>query len=121
MAPDWLVSMAPDEWYERYGRRFDSFHLPESDKKRRALAQQIGVDGHRLLAATLATIAPAVVRTAACVHVLRQIWVQQYYIDASGTEAIVCMRKFGNLPPAERCIHSPYDVDARYARHNEQA
>lgn len=120
VAPDWLVTVAQPEWYERYGRRFDSFHLPESREKRQALAQQIGVDGHRLLAAALASTAPEAVRTAPCLQVLRQIWIQQYYIDASADAAVVCMREPGNLPPAARCICSPYDLDARYARHNEQ-
>lgn len=120
VAPDWLMTVTPPEWYERYGRRFDSFHLPESREKRQTLAQQIGVDGHRLLAAALALAAPEAVRTVPCLQVLRQIWVQQYYIDASDDEAVVCMREPGNLPPAEYCICSPYDADARYARHNEQ-
>lgn len=119
-APDWLVTVAQPDWYERYGRRFDSFHLPESREKRQALAQQIGVDGHRLLAAALAPAAPEAVRTAPCLQVLRQIWVQQYYIDAAGDEAVVCRREPDNLPPAARCICSPYDLDARYARHNAQ-
>ena len=121
VAPDWLVTVAQPDWYERYGRRFDSFHLPESREKRQALAQQIGADGHRLLAAALASTAPEAVRSAPCLQVLRQIWVQQYYMDASGDAAVVCMREPGNLPPAEYCICSPYDPDARYARHNEQA
>jgi len=120
VAPDWLVTVAQPDWYERYGRRFDSFHLPESREKRQALAQQIGSDGHRLLAAALAPAAPAAVRTAPCLQVLRQIWVQQYYMNASGAAAVVCVREPGNLPPAERCICSPYDLNARYARHNEQ-
>ena len=100
---------------------FDSFHLPESHEKRQTLAQQISVDGHRLLAAALAPTAPEAVRTAPCLQVLRQIWVQQYYVNASNDTAVVCMREFGNLPPAERYIRSPYDVEARYARHNEEA
>lgn len=120
VAPDWLVTVAQPDWYERYGRRFDSFHLPESRAKRQALAQQIGADGHRLLAAALAAAAPEAVRTAPCLQVLRQIWVQQYYIDAAGDEVVVCMREPGNLPPAARCICSPYDLDARYGRHDEQ-
>ncbi len=120
-AADWLVSVAQADWSERYGRRFDSFHLPESREKRQALAQQIGADGHRLLAAALAATAPEAVRSAPCLQVLRQIWLQQYYIDASGAEQVVCMREPGNLPPADRYIRSPYDVEARYARHNDAA
>ena len=50
---------------------------------------------------------------AGCLQVLRQIWIQQYYLDASADEAVVCVREPGNLPPAARCICSPYDRDAR--------
>lgn len=121
LAPDWLVTVAQPDWYERYGRRFDSFHLPESREKRQALAQRIGVDGHCLLAAALAPTAPVAVRSAPCLQVLRQVWIQQYYLDASGDEPVVCVREPGNLPPAERYIRSPYDVEARYARHNDEA
>ena len=94
--------------------------MPESREKRQTLAQQIGVDGHWLLDAALAPTAPEAVRTAPCLQVLRQIWIQQYYIDASADEAVVCVRESGNLPPPARCICSPYDLDARYGRHNEQ-
>jgi transposase len=38
VAPDWLVTVAQPDWYERYGRRFDSFHQPESREKRQTLA-----------------------------------------------------------------------------------
>lgn len=111
-APDWLVTVAQPDWYERYGRRFDSFHLPESCEKRQTLAQQIGIDGHRLLAAALAATAPAAVRTAPCLQVLRQIWIQQYYLDAAAGDApVVCVREPGNLSPAARHIRSPYDLE----------
>jgi transposase len=96
-APDWLVTVAQLDWCERYGRRFDSFHLPESREQRQALAQQIGVDGHRLLAAAWAATAPAAVR---------QIWIQQYYIEAAGDAPVICVREPGNLPPAARYIRS---------------
>jgi len=119
-APDWLMTLAPADWYERYGRRFDSFHLPDSREKRHALAQQIGVDGYRLMAHAFTSEAPTPIRTAPCLEGLRQIWMQQYYVDASGTEPCVRMRDSDNLPPAERRICSPYDRDARYARHDEK-
>ena len=67
------MTVAQPDWYERYGRRFDSFHLPDSHQKRQALAQQIGADGHRLLAAALASTAPEAVRSAPCLQVLRQM------------------------------------------------
>ena len=50
LAPDWLKTVVMLSWYERYGRRFDSFHLPDSREKRQALAKQIGADGYWLMA-----------------------------------------------------------------------
>ncbi len=119
IAPEWLLGVASIGWHERYGRRFDSFHLPNSREKRQALAQQIGADGYWLMAHTFALDAPASVRSLPCIEVLRQIWVQQYCMAATGSEIRLCMRDSGDLPPAEKRIHSPYDVDARYARHND--
>lgn len=120
VAPDWLVTVVLPDWQERYGRRFDSFHLPDSREKRQALAQQIGRDGHWLMAQAFAPEAPALVREADCLQVLRRIWIQQYLIDNAGPEPQVCLRENDNLPPAEKQICSPYDLDARYARHDDK-
>jgi transposase len=119
IAPEWLLAVIPVDWHERYGRRFDSFHLPDSRQKRQALAQQIGADGYWLMAHAFALNAPALVRSLSCIEVLRQIWVQQYYLDTSESAIRVCMRNGDDLPPAEKRILSPYDVDARYARHDD--
>ena len=65
--------------------------------------------------------APTAVRTAASLEALRQIWVQQYYLlETAGVEPKVSMRNAEDLPPAENQLCSPYDVDARYARHNDK-
>lgn len=42
VAPDWLQTLAPPGWYERYGRRIESYHLPKTDAVRQALAAMIG-------------------------------------------------------------------------------
>jgi transposase len=118
--PGWLIELAPADWYERYGRRFDSFHLPDSRDKRQALSQQIGADGYWLMSRAFAPDAPPTIRSAQCLDVLRRIWMQQYYVDASGSEPRVCLRESDDLPPAEKRIASPYDLDARYARHNDK-
>lgn len=120
IAPDWLKNMASPDWYERYGRRFDSFHLPDSQEKRQALMQKIGEDGYRLMMHAFASAAPAVVRSAPCIEVLRQIWVQQYYLDIAEVSTRVALRSSDDLPPAKKRILSPYDLDARYARHNDK-
>ena len=120
LAPDWLKTVVRADWYERYGRRFDSFHLPESREKRHALAQQIGADGNWLMAQAFAADAPTCVRSAQCLEALRQIWIQQYYIENAGAESQVILRNADDLPPAKQRICSPYDLDARYARHNDK-
>ena len=119
VAPDWLRELAAEDWFERYGRRFDSFHLPNTRDKRHRLAQQIGLDGYQLLTHAFAPDAPAAVREARGVEILRQIWVQQYYLHTSEVETTLRVRENAELPPAEKRIRSPYDLDARYARHDE--
>src|SRR3982750_737843 len=34
MAPEWLRALAPAEWYRRYGRRVENYHLPKTDAAR---------------------------------------------------------------------------------------
>ncbi len=102
--PDWLMSVALPDWYERYGRRFDSFHLPDSRETRQALAQQIGEDGYSTHDACLCTWTHRhrSVR-ARCIEVLRKIWIQQYYVDAigNGTRCYPASPAT-QLPPAEQ-------------------
>lgn len=51
VAPDWLRSQVPPEWFDRYGRRIDNYQLPKADAARQALAATIGADGVQLLQA----------------------------------------------------------------------
>lgn len=121
LAPDWLKTVVQADWYKRYGRRFNSFHLPDSREKRYALAKQIGADGYWLMVHAFAAEAPTAVRTAASLEVLRQVWVQQYYLlETADVETQVSMRNAEDLPPAENQLCSPYDADARYARHKDK-
>jgi len=41
VAPDWLRSVVPAIWYERYGSRVENYHLPKSDVARRQFAAVI--------------------------------------------------------------------------------
>ena len=50
VAPEWLRAIAPDDWYERYGRRIEDYRLPKSEANRNAYAQQVGEDAYYLLA-----------------------------------------------------------------------
>lgn len=118
VAPNWLKTVVPTEWYTRYGRRFDSLHLPDSPTRREELAQQIGEDGYRLMTEAFAESAPSDVRTAPSLEVLRRVWIQQYQVDNSQGTPCLQLRASQDQPPAEKRIHSPYDAEARYAWHN---
>ncbi len=45
VAPDWLRSVAPSAWYERYGERVEHYNLPKSEAGRRDYAALIGTHG----------------------------------------------------------------------------
>lgn len=112
-APDWLRPRLDPAWVERYGPRLQDERLPQEATARQALAEQIGGDGVRLLAAIDAeTTALGWLREVPAVHTLRRVWIQQYQLTAAGK---VCWRQGGDLPPAARMINSPYDVEARYS------
>src|SRR5262249_51150267 len=45
VAPAWVQTLAPPEWYDRYGHRVENFQLPKSDAARMAFAAVIRADG----------------------------------------------------------------------------
>jgi transposase len=59
VAPDWLQTQVPEEWYERYGQRFDEHRLPRKETERLAFAETIGRDGVHLMRHIFAEEAPA--------------------------------------------------------------
>src|ERR671912_2843082 len=63
---------------ERYGRWASDYDVPQGEAKRRAHAEQIGRDGHQLLAAITAPVAPAWLREIPAIELLRQVWVQNF-------------------------------------------
>ena len=111
LAPDWLKQWVPAEWYERYGSRFDAYRFPKTEIERERLAIQIGQDGQQLLRMAYAPETAEVIHKHPAIEILRQVWVQQYYIQ----EEDIFWRKSDNLPPAERAIDSPYDPEARFS------
>jgi transposase len=68
LAPDWLRGIVSAQWTDRYGRRVEDYRLPKSQAARRALAEQIGADGHRILADVYEPDAPGWLRQLALVH-----------------------------------------------------
>jgi transposase len=109
--PEWLKGRVPPEWYERYGARFEAYRFPKTDVERERLAVQIGQDGQQLLMWAYAAETPAEIKQQSEVEILRQVWVQQYYLQ----DEAIFWRKMDNLPAGERIIHSPYDSEARFS------
>ncbi len=110
IVPEWLQSWVPADWFDRYGHRFSEYRLPDGLPARTALAEQIGTDGRRLLAAIYAADAPAWLREVPAVETLRQAWVQQFHAGEP-----IRWRDAKDLPPAAVLISTPYDREARYS------
>ena len=113
VVPEWLKAQSPSEWVERYRLRDRGWGRVSRKEDRLALATTIGVDGHALLSAIYADGTPMWLRHVPAVETLRQVWMQQYYVEA---EAVRWRTEAEGLPPARLFISSPYDLDARLAR-----
>jgi transposase len=121
VAPAWLQSIAPPEWYERYGKRIEDTRLSREQAKREAYAQTVGEDGFTLLDALDAAGAPPDLRALPSIAALRRTWHRHYERtpdEAAGDREHpvyrVRFRSNRDLPPAAEGIESPYDTEARY-------
>ena len=83
VAPDWLRTLAPPEWHERYDRRVEDRRLPKTEPQRDAYVAQVGADGFRLLDAIDATDAPPAIAALPAVAVLRRVWARHFEQDAA--------------------------------------
>lgn len=113
-APTWLRVHSERVWVERYGLRASDFRLPKGEPKRLIWANQVGSDGWGLLEAIYAaapTDAPAELRQLAAVQILRQVWLQNFWVNNNELQ----WRDNDNTPPSGRYIGSPYDTDVRFA------
>ncbi|EIM24331.1 IS5/IS1182 family transposase (plasmid) [Microvirga lotononidis] len=122
-APEWLRVHADPAWLERYDRRAGDHDVPQGEAKRRAHAEQIGRDGHQLLAAIMAPGAPIWLRQIPAVELLRQAWLQNFSIigddPAAGPEATPLVRwrtDQEGFPPSLLMVASPYDPQVHYAK-----
>lgn len=109
VAPEWLKTKLNPDWFERYGRRFEQYRLPKDKSEQQALAVTIGADGYELLSAVYAQDAPTWLPQVSAVEILRQVWLQQYYVN----EHQLQWRCADDLPPCQLLIQSPYDPEAR--------
>jgi transposase len=122
-APEWLRMQADPAWVERYGRRANDYDVPRGEAKRRAHAEQIGRDGHQVLAAIAAPGAPAWLREIPAAELLRQVWVQNFCLvadaPAAEPEAVPLVRwrtDREGFPPSLLMVASPYDPEVHYAK-----
>jgi transposase len=109
VVPDWLRVQVTPDWFDRYGPRFMQYRLPKDKAEQQRLAEMIGRDGHQLLHAVYADSAPPWLREVPAVEILRQVWVQQYYVAGDQVK----LRATEDLPPYKLLICSPYDFEAR--------
>lgn len=113
MAPTWLQAHIQADWGKRYGSPVDTHDIRKSKAKLENLAQTIGEDGHYLLAAIYQEDTSAQVRSLFSVEVLRQICVQQYYLEEGQS---YWRKKDGHgFPTSGKMIASLDDLDARYS------
>lgn len=110
--PAWMRQHAKADWYKQYAIRFEAARLPETEAKRTEMAIEIGQAGYELLEAAYAFEAPDAIHSAKAIEILRQVWVQQYYLN----NGQVYLRTSGNLPPGELLIRSPYDLEVRWSQ-----
>lgn len=112
VAPEWLRSVAPDAWYERYGHRVEEYRLPKEQTKRTAFVEAIGADGYILLDVIDTTPELHWLHHVPAVEILRRVWIQQFEL----IEGKPHFRSNDTIPPPPKMICSPYDVEATYGR-----
>jgi transposase len=111
VAPAWVQTLAPPEWYERYAHRVENYQRPKTDTARQALAAVIGADGQQLLQAIDAASEQPWLREIPAVQTLRRVWAEQY-VEVNGT---LRWREVKDMPSPAELIASPYDPEARYS------
>jgi transposase len=131
VAPDWLGAQElPAEWGERYGRRLEEYRLPKGAAEREQYANEVGVDGWRILEGLEQAGTPSWLRDLPAVVTLRQVWAQQYHprhptdpeTDPEGERRkgrAGTWRQKEELPPSSQIQNSPYDPQARYGKKRE--
>jgi transposase len=111
-APLWLQSVAPAEWYKRYGRRIEDDRLPQSKAGRDAYGQSVGEDGFHLLDLLAQPDAPAGLDRLPKIVALRLVW-ERHYERKGEKVRFKDMKELSSSPPG---LESPYDTEARYRR-----
>ncbi|MBV6703332.1 transposase [Kitasatospora aureofaciens] len=113
-APTWLGQAMPVAELElRYAARVDSWRLPSSKTKRDRLAEVHGQDALALLHAVHAPDAPVWLREIEAVQLLRQIFMQIYYVHTHARGREVVRKREAEkdgVPPGHLRLASPYEL-----------
>ncbi len=109
-APLWLQSVAPTEWYKRYGHRIENDRLPPSKAGQEAYGQQVGEDGFHLLDLVTQPDAPKGLDKLAMIAALRLVW-ERHYVREGKKVRFKHKKELANAPPG---LDSPYDPEARF-------
>lgn len=113
ISPGFVVPLLEIGWDERYGRKVETCRLlSRKNASAQILADQIGADGAKLMAAIDADPTAKWMNTLTEVQVLRTVWDQQYTTTAART---LRLKTTEELPAAAERIHSPHDIEARYS------
>jgi transposase len=116
VAPEWLRSLAPSNWWGEYGRRFDNLRHPKDKVKRDEYAERIGQDGLALLNAVRQSSWSDELQALPGVEILRQVWIQQFWTEYLPDESRrLRLRDHENQPSGYHLISSPYDVESRFS------
>ena len=120
IAPAWLQSIVPPEWYERYAKRIEEARLPREPAKREASAQTVGEDGVALWDALEAAQAPPNLRELSSLAPRRRTGPRHderppddAASDREPSVSRVRFRPNRDVPPAAEGSESPYDPEAR--------
>jgi transposase len=118
IAPVWLSSVAPRDWYERYSRRIEDDRLPKSKEKRASYGQTVGEDGFRLLDLLQQPDAPRQADQIQSIEALRRVLARHYdRIETRSEDEKQPQIRFKadkDLSSTTEALESPYDPEARF-------
>jgi len=106
---EWVSEITTSDWFKRYSTRIEVSRLPQTATEAEQWVLQVGADGHNLLSAIYESDAPLWMQSIPAVEHLRQVWVQQYYLEMGK----LVYPQAQQLPPQGQLIASTYDPEAR--------
>lgn len=109
--PEWLRSVAPIEWFDRYSRRIEDSRLPSKNAERTAYAETVGQDGYLLLHLLETKEAPARLTDLPRAQLLRRVWDRHYRPGEDEKAVFIPAKEIGS---DSEVMDSPYDPEARF-------